>query len=135
MQMLKFCHPRDLLVNDGVSLGYNQIFEAISRTLQNMRGKESGRGTTALMTSECCQIPPSVCHGSRPQTVKTTFKSSYPWDIVRLLDIKKRWKTILLGIMLLSLTFFHCLAADLCLCPLVLGVVLHLLRISKSCLV
>ena len=58
----------DLLVIDEVSMGHKYIFEAIDRTIRDIRGNNSlFGGMTVLMAGDWRHILPVVRHGSRPQ--------------------------------------------------------------------
>ena len=90
----------DLLVIGEVSMGhqYNIIFEAIDRTLQDIRGNNSlFGGMTVLMAGDWRRIHPVVRHGSRSPIVNTTLKSSYLWNHVRFFSFTRNMRVVLTG--------------------------------------
>ena len=81
----------DLLIIDEISMGHKHIYEAIDRTLKDIRGNESPfGGMTVLLAGDWRQILPVVRRGSRPEIVDATLKSSYLWEYVTLLQMKKK---------------------------------------------
>ena len=81
-----------------MSMDHKYIFEAIDRTPQNIRGNSSlFRGMTVLMAGKWRQILPVVRHGSRPQIVNVTLKSSYLWENVRLFSLTRNIRVVLTG--------------------------------------
>ena len=74
------------------------IFETTDRILQDMRGNNSlFGGMTLLMAGDWRQILPVVRHGSRPQIVNATLKSSYLWNHVRLFSLTRNMRVVLSG--------------------------------------
>ncbi|GFR57678.1 ATP-dependent DNA helicase pif1 [Elysia marginata] len=68
----------DLLITDEISMGHKHVFEAIDRTMQDLRKNTSPfGGLTVLLAGDWRQILPVVRHGSRMDIVEATLKASY----------------------------------------------------------
>ena len=66
-----------LLIVDEVTMGHRHIYEAINRTLQDVRNStEVFGGLTTVFSGDWMQILPIVKHGSRGQIVDATLKKS-----------------------------------------------------------
>ena len=78
----------DLLIIDKISVGHKHVLESIDRPMQDIRKKPSSfGGLTVLLAGDWQQILPVVRHGSRPDIVDATLKSSYLWQIVTRLQL------------------------------------------------
>jgi len=87
-----------LLVIDEVSMGHRHIFEAIDRTMKDIRGNDSlFGGLTVLFAGDWRQILPVVRHGSRSQIVDSALKSSYLWPHVTVLKLIQNMRVLLTG--------------------------------------
>ena len=83
----------DLLTIDEISMGHKHVFESIDTTMQDIRKKSSPfLGLTVLLAGDWRQILPAVRHGSWPDIVEATLKSSYLWQIVTRLQLTQSVK-------------------------------------------
>ena len=80
-------------------MGHKHVFESIDRTTQGIRKKKSSPfgGLTVLLAGDWRQILPVVRHGSRPNIVDATLKSSYLWQIVTRLQLTQNMRAKLRG--------------------------------------
>ena len=83
------------------SMGHKHVFESIDRTMQNIRKKNHCHlGDwlySVLLAGDWRQILPVVRHGSRPDIVDATLKSSYLWQIVTRLQLTQNMRSKLPG--------------------------------------
>jgi hypothetical protein len=83
-----------LLIIDEVSMGHRHWYEAVDRTLQDVRrrpGVPFG-GLTVLFSGDWKQILPVVKNGGRIQTVDACLKQSYLWQNVVELTLSKNMR-------------------------------------------
>ena len=74
------------------------MFESIDRTMQDIRKKSlSFGGLAVLLAGDWRQILPVVRHGSRPDIVDATLKSSYLWQIVTRIQLTQNMRAKLRG--------------------------------------
>ena len=74
------------------------MFELMDRTIQDIRKKSSPFGRlTVLLAGDWRQILPVVRHGSRPDTIYATLKSSYLWQIITRLQLTQNMRAKLRG--------------------------------------
>ena len=93
-----FKKKTDLLIFDEISMGHKHVFESIDRTMQDIRKKSSPfGGLTVVFAGYWRQILPVVRHGSRPDIVDATLKSSYLWQIVTRLQLTQNMRGKLRG--------------------------------------
>ena len=81
-------------------MGHKHEIESIDRTiiLQDIRKKSLPfGGLTVHLAGDWRQILPVVRHGSRPDIVDATLKSSYLWQIVTRLQLTQNMGTKLRG--------------------------------------
>ena len=79
-------------------MGHKHVSETIDRTMQDIRIKSSPFvGLTVLLAGDWRQILPVVRHGSRPDIVDATLKSSYLWQIVTRLQLTQNMRAKLRG--------------------------------------
>lgn len=77
-----------LLVIDEVTMGHRHMFEAIDRTLRDIRERDCMfGGLTIVFAGYWRQILPVVQHGSRSDIVSACLKKSYIWDAVQSLEL------------------------------------------------
>ena len=83
----------DLLIIDEISMGHKHVFEAIDRTMQDLRKISSPfGGLTVILAGDWRQILPVVRHGSRPDIVEATLKASYLWQFVTKLKLTQNMR-------------------------------------------
>ena len=76
------------MVIDEVTMGHRHIYEAIDRTLRDIRENDSMFGQlTVVFAGDWRQIVPVVHHGSRADIVDACLKKSYIWQHVRPLEM------------------------------------------------
>ena len=79
-------------------MGHKHVFESIDKTMQDIRKKSLPfGGLTVLLAGDYRQILPVVRHGSRPDIVDATLKSSYLWQIVTRLQLTQNMRAKLRG--------------------------------------
>ena len=79
-------------------MGHKHVFESIDRTMQDIRKKSLPfGGLVVLLAGDWRQILPVVRHGSRPDIVDATLKSSYIWQIVTRLQLTQTMRSKLQG--------------------------------------
>ena len=87
-----------LLVIDEVSMANRRIFEAIDRTLKDIRDDERHfGGLTVVFAGDWRQILPVVRKGSRADIVDACFKSSPLWQHVTIMKLSKNMRVALQG--------------------------------------
>lgn len=83
-----------LLVIDEVTMGHRHVFEAVDRTLRDVRdepGKLFG-GMTVLFCGDWRQILPVIPRGSRTEIVNATLKHSQIWKYVSECTLKQNMR-------------------------------------------
>ena len=87
-----------LLVIDEVSMANRRIFEAIDRTLKDIRDDERRfGGLTMVFADDWRQILPVVRKGNRADIVDACFKSSPLWQHVTVMKLWKNMRVALQG--------------------------------------
>ena len=83
-----------LLIIDEVSMGHRHWYEAVDRTLQDVRRKPGVPfgGLTVLFSGDWKQILPVVKHGGRAQIVDACLKQSHLWQHVTELTLSKNMR-------------------------------------------
>ena len=82
-----------LLVIDEVTMGHRHIFEAVDRTMRDIREKDAlFGGLTVLFAGDWRQILPVIRHGGRPQIVEACLKHSPIWDAVEKLELSENMR-------------------------------------------
>ena len=83
----------DLLIIYEISMEHKHVFESIDRTMQDIRKHSLPfGGPTVLLAGDWRQILPVVRHGSRPDIVEATLKSSYLWQTVTRLQLTQNMR-------------------------------------------
>ena len=79
-------------------MGHRHIFEAIDRSLRDVRNdKRTFGGLTVLLAADWRQTLPVVVKGSRGQIVNSCLKSSYIWEHVKEYRLNKNMRILLNG--------------------------------------
>ena len=82
-----------LLIIDEVTMGHWHIFEAIDRTLRNIRDKDTMfGGLTVLFAGDWRQILPVIRHVGRPQIIDSCLKRSSIWEKVEKLEMSENMR-------------------------------------------
>jgi len=77
-----------ILIIDEVTMGHRSVYEAISRTLKDLRDNDKPfGGITVVFSGDWRQILPVVRHGSRADIVNACLKSSPLWDNVQVMKM------------------------------------------------
>ena len=87
-----------LLIIDEVSMGHKHIYEAIDRTLRELRGKDTPFGNlTVVFSGDWRQCLPVVVHGSEGQICDACLKFSYLWKYVQVYQLTENMRVKLSG--------------------------------------
>jgi hypothetical protein len=87
-----------LLIIDEVSMGHKNIYEAVSRTCQDIKDNKSlFGGLTVLFSGDFRQILPVIPHGSRAVIVNSCLKASHIWGSVRQMKLTKNMRVEVAG--------------------------------------
>ena len=80
----KLFNQAKLLIIDEVSMGHKYWYEAVDKSLQDVRKKPGVPfgGLTVLFSGDWKQILPVVKHGGRVQIIDACLKQSYLWEYV-----------------------------------------------------
>ena len=82
-----------LLVIDEVTMGHRHIFEAVDRTMRDIRENDAlFGGLTVLFAGDWRQILPVIRHAGRPQIVEACLKHSPIWDAVEKLELSENMR-------------------------------------------
>ena len=74
-------------------MGHRHIFEAVDRTMRDIREKDVlFGGLTVLFAGDWRQILPVIRHGGRPQIVEACLKHSPIWDEVEKLELSENMR-------------------------------------------
>lgn len=77
-----------LLIVDETSMGHRYVFEAIDRSLRDIRNCDVlFGGLTVVLSGDWRQILPVIEHGSEAEIVNACLKSSYIWDSVHVFSL------------------------------------------------
>jgi len=91
----------DLIIWDEISMQHRHVFEAVDRTLRDVRKNEPGEtiwdtlfngGIITLFCGDFRQVLPVVPRGSKAQIVRATLKFSAMWNTVRVFTLQKNWR-------------------------------------------
>ena len=94
-ELLRRCH---LIVIDEVTMAHRHVYEAVDRTLRDIR--ETDRpfgGITVVLAGDWRQILPIVRKGARPEIVAACLKSSPLWQHVQVMKLSKNMRMLLAG--------------------------------------
>ena len=84
-KVLQECH---LIVWDECTMMHKHGFEALDRTLQNIRGnKQLMGGMTLLLAGDICQTLPIVSRGTPADELKACLKAFYLWPNIKKLRL------------------------------------------------
>lgn len=87
-----------LIVWDESTMAHKGAFEAVSRTLQDIRSNKSVMGgVTVLLAGDFRQTLPVIPRGTRADEIKACLKSSYLWNVTRKLSLSKNMRVHLRG--------------------------------------
>ena len=82
-------------------MGHRHVFESIDSLIEQCKTFEKKSspfgGLTVLLAGDWRQILPVVRHGSRPDILDATLKSSYLWQIVTRLQLTQNMRAKLRG--------------------------------------
>lgn len=96
--MAKVLQDCKLIVWDESTMAHKGGFEALSRTLQDIRNNNKVMGgVTVLLTGDFRQTLPVVPRGTRADEVKACIKASYLWPLINKLSLKKNMRVHLGG--------------------------------------
>ena len=83
----------DFLVVDEVTMARKEVYEAVDRSFQDIRGNNLPfGGITVLLSGDWRQILPVVRHGGRADIVAACLKKSYLWKKVKVLKLTKNMR-------------------------------------------
>ena len=92
-QVLRDC---SLIVWDESTMAHKGGFEALNRTLKDIRGtNEVMGGVTVLLAGDFRQTLPVVPRGTRADAVRACVKSSYLWPLIQKRSLKKNMRVLL----------------------------------------
>ncbi len=82
-----------LLVVDEVTMAKKEVFEAVDRTFQEIRGNTLPfGGITTVLPGDWKQILPVVRHGGKADILDSCLKKSYLWRHVKILKLSKNMR-------------------------------------------
>ncbi|XP_076301721.1 uncharacterized protein LOC143219730 [Lasioglossum baleicum] len=94
-QVLRDCK---LIVWDESTMAHKGGFEALNRTLKDIRGNDDMMGgVTVLLAGDFRQTLPIVPRGTRADEVKACIKASNLWSLIKKLHLKKNMRVHLKG--------------------------------------
>lgn len=94
-QVLRDCK---LIVWDESTMAHKGAFEALSRTLKDIRDNDTLMGgVTLLLAGDFRQTLPVVPRGTRADQVRACIKTSYMWPLITKLSLKKNMRVHLMG--------------------------------------
>lgn len=94
-QVLKECK---LIVWDECTMAHKSGFEALSRTLKDIRGNNKLMGgVTVMLAGDFRQTLPVIPRGTRADEVKSCLKASYLWPHIRKVALHKNMRVHLRG--------------------------------------
>ena len=94
-KLLKDC---DLIVWDESTMSHKNAYEAIDRTLQDLRGNTKPMGgVTVLLAGDFRQTLPVVPRGTKADELHACLKSSYLWKNIRQLSLSTNMRAYLTG--------------------------------------
>lgn len=94
-ELLRRCH---LIVIDEVTMAHRRVYEAVDRTLRDIRETERPfGGITVVLAGDWRQILPVVRKGGRPEIVDACLKTSALWQHVQVMKLTKNMRVLLTG--------------------------------------
>ncbi|XP_034044527.1 uncharacterized protein LOC117526576 [Thalassophryne amazonica] len=94
----KLLSKSKLIIWDEATMSHKGAFEALDRTLQDLRRNTSLMGgVTVLLSGDFCQTLPVIPKGTRADEFNACIKSSHLWTSVLLFSLKTNMKVQLSG--------------------------------------
>ena len=82
-----------LLIVDEVTMAKKEVYEAVNRTFQDIRGNTLPfGGVTVLFSGDWRQILPVVRHGGRAEIIAACLKMSHLWKHVKIMKLSKNMR-------------------------------------------
>lgn len=92
-QLAALIERTDLIVWDEVPMQHRYCFEAVSRTLADIRGNDlSFGGIPVILGGDFAQILPVIPRGNRATTVTANLQQSVLWPFFRILHLRRNMR-------------------------------------------
>ena len=92
-ELAELLRKTDLIIWDEVPMQNKRCFEAVDRTLKDIRSNNAlFGGLPVLLGGDFAQIPPVVRHGNRSAIVEASIKQSYIWSQIQVLYLKQNMR-------------------------------------------
>lgn len=96
--LAKVLRKAEIIIWDESTMAHKKCFEALNRTLQDLRDNNSLMGgLTLLLAGDFRQTLPVVPRGTRADEIKACLKRSVLWPSIEILNLTKNMRVLLKG--------------------------------------